>query len=220
MNVTVYTTIFGGSDGLKQAPTGASRCVCFVDDPSLYAGQTRGWELVQFASRDPRRDAWHLRCIPHELFPEATTTIWIDASFTLMDLPRLVRDAGGHALSGLRHHARASCYEEGHAVVKAGQADARDVAWQLDGYREEGFHPSALTIACILVRAQTPAVRAFNLAWDAEIQRHPGDNTQLSLDYSAWRTGVGVHHLPGVRKDNPYAVHDHADHKRRRKPYR
>lgn len=218
--IVVYTTIFGGSDSLKRAPSGASRCVCFVDDPQPYAGETRGWELVQHPAADPRREAWHLRCIPHELFPEARKTVWIDASFTVTDLDTLLLDSGGHILSGLRHHARHTCYDEAREVVKVGQADGAAVQAHMDGYRREGFAPSALTISCILVREQTASVKAFNQLWAAEIQKHPGDNTQLSLDYCAWKTGVGVHHLKGVRKDNPYAIHDHSDHKRRRQPYR
>lgn len=218
--IVVYTTIFGASDSLKKAPSGASHCVCFVDDPKVYAGDTRGWELVQYSAPDPRREAWHLRCIPHELFPNARMTVWVDASFSVTDLDRLLLHTGGHPLSGLRHHKRNTCYEEGREVVRVGQSDDADVARQLHGYSREGFNPSALTISCILVRQSTPEVTVFNQAWDAEIQQHPGDNTQLSLDYCAWKTGVGVHHLNGVRKDNPYAIHAHEDHKKRRQPYR
>lgn len=220
--VIVYTTIFGGSDSLKPAPAGADRCVCFVDDPEVYA-DALGWELVRHplaVLRSPRREAWHLRCVPQTLFREYSTVVWIDASFTLTDPPRLLRDAEGHALSGLRHHTRSTCYEEGTAVVLNGQSKPADVSAQLNAYRREGFHPSSLTISCVLLRSNAEKVKAFNELWDAEIQKHPGDNTQLSLDYCAWKGGLTVHHLEGVRKDNPYAVHDHSDHKRRRKPYR
>lgn len=215
----VFTTIFGASDSLKKAPSGASRCVCFVDDPGIYAGETRGWELVQHPAANPRREAWHLRCIPHVLFPEARKSVWIDASFTLTDLDKLLLDSAGHPLSGLKHQARKNCYEEGREIIRIGQWDAVPVEKQLDQYRREGYHEDRLTIACILVREHTPSVARFNDLWDAEIQAHPGDNTQLSLDYCAWKTGIGVHHLTGVRKDNPYATHDHRDHKNRRVPY-
>lgn len=217
--VVLYTTIFGQSDSLKKAPSGPSRCVCFVDDPSRYPN-ARGWDLVQHDAVDPRREAWHLRCIPHLLFPEARKTVWVDASFTVTDWATLILDASGHDLAGLQHHARKTCYEEGREIIRVGQAEARDVLPQLDRYRREAFAPSALTISCIIVRANTSRVTAFNEAWDAEIQRHAGDNTQLSVDYCAWKNGLTVHPLRGVRKNNPYAIHDHADHKKRRQPYR
>lgn len=220
----VYTAILGTCDSLKPAPVGADRCVCFTDDPA-YLEEPKGWEVHLWPStgwveRDPRREAWRLRCVPHELFADYDTVIWIDASFTLTDLPRLLRDSGGHELSGLKHHKRTTCYEEGREIVRVGQAGAVHVNFQMDAYRRMGFRPSSLTISCILVRTKSEKVMAFNVAWYAEIVKNLGDNTQLSLDYCAWQTGLMVHRLQGVRKENPYAQHDHADHKRRRQPYR
>ncbi len=221
--VIVYTAILGGSDSLKPAPKGADLCVCFVDDETLGHSKSDGWNLVYWAPRFAscqRREAWHTRCVPHTVFKDYDTVVWIDASFTVTDLPLLLRDSAGHDLSGLRHHKRANCNNEGAELIRNGQSDADDVVDQLAMYHREGFRQSALTISCILVRQNNPRVTAFNELWDSEIRKHPGDNTQLSIDYCAWKTGIGVHHLQGVRKDNPYTVHDHADHKRRRKPYR
>jgi hypothetical protein len=219
--VIVYTAILGDCDSLKPAPAGADRCVCFVDDLAMCNQDSRGWTLqVHPKAPDPRREAWRLRCVPHQIFDAYDTVVWIDASFTLTNLPLLLQDSKGHDLSALRHQARVSCYEEGREVVRIGQSDEADVARQMAAYRQDGFTPSQLSISCIIVRAHTPKVSAFNERWAAEIQQHPGDNTQLSIDYCAWKTGVGMHHLQGVRKDNPYAVHDHRDHKRRRRPYR
>lgn len=216
----VYTTIFGGSDSLKPAPVGADRCVCFISGESDYS-DSQGWELIRGAYvEDPRRDAWYLRCVSHLQFPEADQTVWIDASFTVTDLPKLLADAKGSDLALLRHHKRHSCYDEGTELVKVGQSDQRDVQRQLAGYRREGFAPSALSISCILVRQNNPKVTAFNELWDREIQAHPGDNTQLSIDYCAWKTGLKVTALKGSRLDNPYSVHDVRDHRKRRKPYR
>lgn len=229
--VIVYTAILGGCDSLKPAPKGAE-CICFTDgtDGDLGASSgsqdnAHGWKFIVWDRRswhldNPRREAWRLRCVPHQIFNAYDTVIWVDASFTITNLPRLLRDSDGHDLSGLEHHSRSSCWDEGVEVVRNGQSDAADVSTQLGGYRRECFQPSALTISCVLVRQNNPRVTAFNELWDAEIQKHPGDNTQLSIDYCAWKTGVYMHHLKGARKDNPYAVHDHADHKRRRKPYR
>jgi hypothetical protein len=217
--IVVYTTIFGESDSLKQAPSGASRAVCFVDNVNRYAYQERGWELIQHKAPNPRREAWKLRCEAHRLFPDARKTVWIDASFTLMDLSRLLLDASGHPVSGLKHHKRNTCYQEGLEIIKVGQADSSDVAKQMNEYARQDFQPSALTISCILVRENSSVVNAFNECWEKEIYQHPGDNTQISLDYAAWKAGLSIHHLTGVRHNNPYAVHDATDHKRRRQRY-
>lgn len=215
----VFTTILGGSDSLKQAPAGADLCVCFVDDVSAYR-DAKGWELRQVTIEgDPRRQAWKMRCVPHLLFESYQRVVWIDASFTLTDLPRLLRDSRSAQISGLRHHARTSPYVEAQTLAKIGQARPEDLRGQMDGYRRKGFEPTHLSISCILVRDHSKVAQQFNDTWASEITTHLGDNTQLSLDYSAWVHGAEIRALKGTRHDNPYSVHDHADHKRRRKPY-
>lgn len=220
MSVVVYTTIFGGSDSLKPAPVGADRCVCFVDQPAL-CHDAQGWDLVtRVAGVNPRRDAWRMRALAHDLFRSYDKSVWIDASFTLTNLPLLLAHADGAAIAALRHHRRSSCYAEAREVARVGQATDADVAGQMDVYRKAGFQPNGLSISCIVVRTNSDAVRAFNETWHAETSAHRGDNTQLSLDYSAWKHGLSIRALRGTRHNNPYATHDHEDHKRRRQPYR
>ena len=229
--VVVYTAILGGCDSLKPAPKGADRCVCYTDNAYLLhcvpgSGDCLGWEFIEvsegggYPQGSSRRAAWYLRCVPHDLFPVHDVSVWIDASFTLTNLPKLLKDSAGHELSALRHHGRTTIDQEAAAIVKAGQATEAEVSAQVNAYRREGFGMTPLSVSCILVRQNTPKVKAFNELWDAEIQKYPGDNTQLSLDYCAWKTGLFWHALEGGRLANPYAVHDRADHKRRRKPYR
>lgn len=216
----VFTTILGGSDSLKPAPVGADWCVCFVDDVSGYP-DAKGWDLREVAiDGDPRRQAWLMRCRPHALFEESyDRVVWIDASFSLTHLSPLLRDAGAAPIAALRHHARTSVYVEAETLVKIGQARREDVGTQMDAYRREGFTSRHLSISCILVRDQSEVARQFNETWANEIDTYLGDNTQLSLDYSAWKHGTEIRALKGIRHDNPYSVHDHSDHKRRRKPY-
>ncbi len=217
----VYTAILGTCDSLKPAPKGADRCVCVVDDLSRYP-DPQGWELVELdvaKGADPRRVAWRLRCLPDGVVDDYDRIVWIDASFTLTDLPRLLRDAGDAPIAALRHHARASYLEEAATIVKVGQAGVTDINRQLAAYRQAGYQSSHLSISCIVVRDRSKVAQRFNETWAREIDAHPGDNTQLSLDYSAWVVGTEIKALRGTRHDNPYSVHDHADHKKRRQPY-
>lgn len=218
MSVIVYTTIFGGSDSLKPAPVGADRCVCFTDRPWDYQ-HSLGWEMRVHQAEHPRREAWHLRCIPHELFESYDRVVWIDASFHLIDLPSLLKDAGSAPIAALRHHERNTPYYEAGRLVGIGQANKRDIDRQVVSYQRAGFEPTHLSISCLIVRDRSDAVIKFNLTWDKEIQTHPGDNTQVSLDYSAWVHGLTIKGLTGTRHQNPYAVHDHLDHRTRRQPY-
>jgi hypothetical protein len=215
----VYTALLGGSDTLKPAPIGlADRCVCFTDAP---AQDPKNWMLVPWSViEDPRRDAWRLRCRPDLLFPTADRVLWLDASFEMLDVAALFRDAGDAELAGLHHHERSSCYAEGEELIAIGQSDEWPVRNQLTIYDELGFVPSGLTTAGILLRRRTPRVLAFNRLWEAEIARHPGDNTQLSLDYAAWIVGLPIVHLQGTYPDNPYVFYNGEDHHAHRRPYR
>lgn len=212
----VYTTIFGGSDSLKPAPTGADRCVCFTD---VRRAQTKGWDMVRHTAVDPRRTAWHLRCVPHDLFPAYDRVVWIDASFTLTNLPKLLADSGTATIAALRHHERDAYDWEGRRLVRNGQANPDDIEAQIAAYQQAKFVATHLSIACILVRDHSEAARRFSETWGQEIRKWPGDNTQVSLDYSAWVHGLTIRGLKGTRHNNPYAQHDHIDHRQRRRPY-
>lgn len=214
----VYTTIFGASDSLKPAPAGADSCICFVDDPSIHA-DAKGWRLRRVMTDRPRRTAWHMRCVPHQLFDDYSRVIWLDASFTLTDLPRLLKDAGTAPIAAIRHHRRHSYREEAEQLVKVKQATPEQALEQVEAYQRAGFRPNHLSIASLIVRDGSDDVRKFNETWDHEIDAHPGDNTQVSLDYAAWVSGLTIKALAGDRHVNPYATHDYRDHRRRRRPY-
>lgn len=218
MSVIVYTTILGASDSLKPAPIGADQCVCFVDNPADYP-DPKGWELRRAITDSPRRTAWHLRCVPHMLFAQYERVIWIDASFTLIDLPRLLKDAGTASIAAIRHHRRNTYVQELDALVKVKQATHAQAEQQINDYQATGFTPTHLSISCLIVRSGSETVQRFNETWDREIQAHPGDNTQVSLDYAAWKHGMTIKALQGTRHVNPYATHDARDHRRRRQPY-
>lgn len=218
MKVIVFTAILGDCDSLKPAPVGADRCVCFVTRTSDHP-DPKGWELIEHPAENPRREAWRLRAVPHTLFDAYDRVIWIDASFTLSNLPLLLQHAGSASIAAIRHHRRDSCYEEGNELAKIGQSDPDQIQRQLKAYHAAGYRPAHLSISCVIVRDNSIAARAFNDAWAGEFQQYPGDNTQVSLDYAAWAVGLEIRALQGTRHRNPYAAHDHADHKKRRKPY-
>jgi hypothetical protein len=216
----VYTAILGTSDSLKIAPKGADRCVCFVDNPDDYSNHN-GWELIPHEyDGDPRREAWRLRCRPDWPFASSYDRIvWIDASFTLTNLPLLLKDSEGAKVAALRHHARRSPIDEAAKLVEVGSARAEDAKRQVADYAKANYRPTHLSISCIVVRDRSEQARRFNETWEQQISEYPGDNTQVSLDFSAWANGFEIKSLRGTRHDNPYATHDHLDHKKRRKPY-
>lgn len=219
MKTILYTAILRGSDALKPAPPGVE-AICFVDYPNAVR-DARGWTIVPHVyDGDPRREAWRLRCKADLLFGEYDRAVWIDASFRYVDFARLLDDAGDGELVGMRHPHRSSAYDEGPVLVEEGRGCAAGVQAQLAAYRAEGFEPSNLTTAGILVRRPTPKIVRFNRLWQWEIERWRDDNTQLSLDYCAWKVGLEIEYLEGSYIDNPYITYDHEDHKLRWRPYR
>lgn len=213
--IVVYSAIFGGSDSLKHAPTGADRCVVFTDDATL-AGP--GWEVVVHPTPErPRRAARVLKMAPIGLFPDAEASIWLDGSIELRDWNALMLDTAGADIACFAHPDRSTCYDEGATVVRLQIAHPAKVNESLRTYRREGFAPTSLSTTGLFYRRHTPRVAGFNQLWRDQLNAY-GTNDQVHVDYCAWKTGVTVTHLRGHYRDNPYAVYDKADHHRRRKP--
>jgi alkaline ceramidase TOD1/glycosyltransferase MUCI70-like protein len=217
MRTVLYTALFGGSDRLKPAPDGPGRCVCFTDDPTLSGP---GWTMTRWTVASPRRAARALKTDAHRLFPAADLIVWADASMTITDWPRLLRDVGDAELACLPHPDRSTCYDEGQTVVRLALAAPTAIARALAGYRAAGFAPTRLSTTGLLVRRQTAAVAAFNDLWQAELDRYGTTRDQVHVDYCAWIVGIPVTYLTGQYRQNPYMVYDQQDHQHRRQPER
>jgi hypothetical protein len=213
--IVVYTAIFGGSDALKRAPAGADRCVCVTDDATI---EGRGWEVMLAAARPgPRRAARLAKMRPHELFPDADASIWVDGSIEICDLPALLAEAAGAEIACFAHPDRSTCYDEGAAVIRLKIAHPRKVNLALELYSAEGFAPTQLSTTGLFFRRHTPAVASFNRLWRDHLDAY-GTNDQVHVDFCAWQSGVRIGYLRGHYRDNPYARYDRLDHHRRRKP--
>jgi hypothetical protein len=216
MMIVVYTAIFGGSDSLKRAPTGADRCMCFTDADDL--PRDRGWEIVRMdAGERSRRAARVLKMNAHGEFPNASAWLWVDGSIQINDWPALLADIGEADIACLAHPDRSNCYDEGRTVVRLQIAHQAKVLAALEIYKRDGFAPTKLSTTGLLFRRNTPAVRAFNQLWRDHLDAY-GTNDQVHVDYCAWKTGVPIAYLRGHYRDNPYGLYDKVDHHRRRKP--
>lgn len=211
--IVAYTAIFGGSDSLKEAPP-ADRCVCFTDgDVAIKTG----WEIVRRDVGDRgRRAARVLKMSPHELFPAASASVWVDGSIQIDDWDRLIRDAADADVACFSHPDRSTCYDEGETVIRLRIAHAVKVRAALQVYRSEGFEPKTLSTTGLLYRRNTPRVNGFNDLWRDHLDAY-GTNDQVHVDYCAWKSGVSITHLTGHYRANPYATYHKDDHHRRRK---
>lgn len=212
--IVAYTAIFGGSDSLKQAPP-ADRAICFTDVPPV---DYRGWEIVRReASAGARIAARLLKMTPHELFPNADASVWVDGSIRIHDWAKLVSHAETHDVACLSHPDRSNCYDEGRLCIRLERANPSSVADALYLYDSDGFKPTKLSTTGLLYRKHTPDVQSFNELWRQHLDRY-GINDQVHVDYCAWKSGVKIGYLQGHYRDNPYATYDRADHHLRRKP--
>lgn len=170
MPVVTYTAIYGGFDTIRTQPVPV-RLFTEATHPLPYA--------------DPRLAAkfWKLR--PDLACPDADVTIWVDGSIDILrpDLPELCLAALGDADAIFMRHPERDCI---YAEVPASRMVPRKYGGmplerQVEAYRAAG-HPEhwGLFHCALMVRRNTPAVRALDEAWWAENVRWSIQD-QLSL---------------------------------------
>lgn len=215
--ITVYTALFGDvtRDRLRPPPEGCdARYVCFTDAPLSVHGWTV--ERVSTVNRSPCFLARLFKARPDRWFGVKATTIWVDASCEpLVPAIRVLEQAvlahGSIApVVALGHPDRNTVEAEAREVTRLDLAPADIVARQLADYQAAGFaiDRGPLTTTGFLLRL--PNAQAFNECWETQIIRY-NLRDQLSVDFSAWRTGTPIAHLPGSYRDNAVMhYHRHA----------
>lgn len=216
--LVIYTAIIGPAGDRLRAlpfvPDDNSKAVAFLDDEALEGlgrpGEIwNGWELrtpARCLSANPRRQARQHKLMPHELFPEAEATLWIDGCLTPRVPIRQLVDrylTGGIDMATFRHMERNCVYQEAEACLKMRKDSPELIRLQVARYREEGY-PSGMGLAetTAVLRRHTNEIRAFNHRWWTELSTG-SLRDQLSFDYSCWYCGIRYRHLEGCRIDSP-----------------
>lgn len=138
---------------------------------------------------------------PHLALPDVEVTIAIGGNFTTQvpDLAeRCLEELGDDDMLVLRHPWRDDISDEAVASLESWRwNDGRqDLAGQVASYVEAG-HPAhwGLFHGGLIVRRDTPAMRAFNEAWWADYCRWSSQN-QLSLPPLLRTSGIRWHAFP------------------------
>jgi hypothetical protein len=206
--ITVVTAAFGGGLELLEPGFVAPdvQYVAFTDDPKL---RSRWWQL-KLVPPDPRStprlQAKRYKVLPHELFPHAEHSLWIDSSFSLAVDPRYLVDSclKETDLALFAHPWRDCIYEEAAACIADGLDLSERIERQVERYRAEGYPARNGLAACgILLRRHTRETERLNRVWWAEILRY-SVRDQLSFDYVCWRLGVRYRTLAGGYYDNGF----------------
>lgn len=151
------------------------------------------------------RDAKRVKLLPHLLYPDADWWLWFDWPFRLKVPPeRLIEGFEDSQIVGFRHSMRPCAYVEHAACARMGKDDLGVMRKQMDRYDRERFPRNYGLLECgVLLRRNTPEVRAFNEAWWAEVEAG-SIRDQLSVGYAAWRTGVKWDCWPGTVWENEF----------------
>ncbi len=205
MVIIVYTACMGGYDRLRPiVPLDGARYVAFLDMDQ----DVEGWERQLVPEpKDPRRAARWFKCMSHLFFADATEIIWIDSSFRLEVPPELIVDQaftnGGH-LAAYRHPSRDCAYAEAERCVEKGKdrpevLRAQEAAYQIAGFPQH----YGLVETGLLIRRNTPEVRAVNEAWWRELRLRSGRD-QVSLPFVCWKLGLQWNILEGSLIVSPW----------------
>ena len=175
MTTVAYSALYGAYEDVKRQPDLGVPLVMLTDDPDLEAP---GWEvrhepLHNVAGSMMRSRYW--KCRPDLAVPEATTSIWLDASLTVRrpDLVReMLRRLDGHDALFVRHPWRDCIFDEVSAAVAAPKYACQPMEAQVSEYWERGHPPHWGLVACgMIVRRHNARVAALGAAWWHEQQR-------------------------------------------------
>lgn len=191
--IVVYTAVMNDYDRLTSPPQVESdvEYICFTNSSRP---QPPGWKVIRNPAlhRDPRRTARVYKMMPHRLFPNATTTLWVDGTCVIKGSPaKLVREYAGDGSPGLTcfpHPEWSRVQDERVACLRGMKDDPVLIQAQAEAYAAAGFPDSSPLVATgvLLRRNLDPSVIALNEDWLKEIDTY-SSRDQLSFNFVAWR---------------------------------
>lgn len=194
-SVIVYSCVTGGRDGIKRLGfKDQFRYVMFTDQD---VGDC-DWEVRRIEAPDPLWAARYHKHHPHELFPEASVTIWIDGThWPYASLAPLLGLLGENHIAASRHFCRANSFDEASVCAESGMGDVSRIRSQTAAYRAEGFRDDlGLYETSYLVRRNGgPLAELQRLWWSQMVEYCMRD--QISLTYCLWRLNMGISVIPG-----------------------
>lgn len=214
--VVVYTAIIGNYDQLKQPYPilNGYDYICFTDqfisDPGIW--QIRKPPHLQV---DDTRLNRFIKCMPHQLLPEYSRSVYIDGSIEIIGDPSLLIEnaLAQHSIAAFSHPFRNCFYEEARFCMMSGSDSWLSIFRQIKKYKQEGYPPHhGLVEAGILIRKhKNKEVIDLMEAWWIEIMQY-SRRDQLSFNYTCWKQHTAYESLgiSSIRSDNLFfKLHNH-----------
>lgn len=212
--LVVYTALVGAKEPLANPldalPAGASTdldldFVCLTDNPALTSPV---WRFMPIGQRHlpPEKLSRRPKTMPHEYFPEAEFSLYVDNTVRFKRLPQEadLHTTRPYLLRAFRHASRTDPGQEAGAIVMLGYDDVNTVCGQLDFYAAQGpiNEIGPLTTCTVLLRSHHhAAVKRFGSLWWESILAF-SKRDQLSVDYALREAGAEIEHFEGATHDN------------------
>ena len=191
----IYTCFTCGYDSLLQHTYADSDFdyICYTDDKKLItAGRDGIWQIRPlFFNRldNPRNIRWH-KVLPHRLFPEYKTSIWIDANIDVLT-PRLFTYIDERPLRMPMHYTRTCVFEECLRVIETQKYDYKNVIKTAQLLIDKNMPKNyGMNEANIIIRKHhDKSVQKIMEDWWNMIKNY-SRRDQLSWSYVLWKNNI------------------------------
>lgn len=211
MDKVIYTVLLGDKDDLREPRviTPGWDYICFTDQNISSAN----WTIVKWndGGLGQKKESRRAKILSHEYFPNATTTIYIDASYTVRgNLDEFVEGKTMEVYM-TRHPQRDCVYKEAQTIREKGLDDPSLVLEQVGNYRDLGYPDRRGLYRCgVIVRNEHAA--EFNEQWWDEI-RTGSYRDQISAPVAAWKTNTKINEIPHGQVEKFFAPGLHKPYK-------
>lgn len=188
----IYTSVFGGFDQLHevQNPNKDIEYICFTDSKDLVS---RTWKIIEceLGSNDFRKCAKIFKVFPHEFFPNAQSSLWVDGNYIIKKNHScfLEKYLNNSSIKFFRHSARECIFDEGDYLIEnKPEFDSSIIKTQLLNYLNQGMprKNGLINGAIILRNNHNEEVKKLMRDWWDEIDNH-SIRDQLSFNYICWK---------------------------------
>lgn len=194
-DITVYTCITGGKDGLIDDQVGDCKFTAYLDIPQV----SKKWDIKTAYDKfeDNRRNSRAQKILTHK-YIHTKYSIYLDGNIKLLVSPEklIEKYLKNHDIALFKHPVRDCLYDEALICAKRDLDDPETIIRQVKEYEDSGFAKHKGLYECgIILRRHTPKVEQLNNTWWAEFCTH-SKRDQISFAYAVDRVGIRVNGIP------------------------
>jgi hypothetical protein len=217
-NYVVYTSIFGDYDQLKSIDIDSHdiEFFCFTDSD---IEPVTPWKIIKVKPyfKHPRMDAKYYKLHPHEIFPNATHSLWIDASLQIQDINffSFIKSNFSEAnMALIPHPDRDNILDEAKVSIKMPKYLNLPIIEQVNHYKNLGFKDNNGLWACTIIWRQhnnSSVIKIMKQWWAENLIWSYQD--QISLPFLLWRNSCEINKIDiNLWKNKYFDWHHHRTH--------